>query len=58
MSAPVWWLGRPLWHGRPGPGNGRRLLLVTITVTLVSCAALALTLRAGLPAGIAPGGHR
>jgi uncharacterized membrane protein YidH (DUF202 family) len=58
MSAPVWWLGRPLWHERPGPGNVRRLLLVTITVTLVSCAALALTLRAGLPAGIAPGGRR
>ena len=58
MSAPVWWLGRPLRHERPGSGNGHRLLLVTITVTLVSCAALALTLRTGLPAGIAPGAHR
>jgi uncharacterized membrane protein YidH (DUF202 family) len=52
MSAPVWWLGRPLRRERPGPASGRRLLLVTITVTLVSCAALALTLRATLPAGI------
>jgi uncharacterized membrane protein YidH (DUF202 family) len=58
MSAPVWRLGRPLWHERPGTGNGRRLLLVTITLTLVSCAALALTLRGGLSAGITPGGHR
>lgn len=58
MSALVWGIGRPPRRGRPGPGNGRRLLLVTITVTLVSCAALALTLRAGLPAGIAPGDHR
>jgi uncharacterized membrane protein YidH (DUF202 family) len=58
MSLPVWWLGRPLRHERPGPANGRRVLLVTITVTLVSCAALALTLRAGLPAGIVPGAHR
>ena len=58
MSAPVWWLGHPLRHERPGPGNGHRILLVTITVTLVACVALALTLRAGLPAGIAPGGHR
>jgi len=58
MSAPVWWLGRPLRRERPGPGNGRRLLLVTITVTLASCAALALILGAGLPAGITPSGHR
>jgi uncharacterized membrane protein YidH (DUF202 family) len=58
MSAPVWWLGHPLRHERSGPRNGHRLLLVTITVTLVSCAALVLTLRAGLPAGITPGGHR
>jgi uncharacterized membrane protein YidH (DUF202 family) len=58
LSVPVWWLGRPLHHERPGTDNGRRLLLVTITVTLVSCGALALTLRAGLPAGIVPGGHR
>lgn len=58
MSVPVWWLGRPLQHERPGTDNGRRLFLVTITVTLVSCTALALTLRAGLPAGIMPGGHR
>ena len=47
MSVPVWWLGRPLWHERPGPRSGHQLLLVTITVTLVSCATLALTLRAG-----------
>lgn len=58
MSAPVWSLGRPLRRERPGPLSRRRLLLVTITVTLVSCIALALTLWAGLPAGIAPGGHR
>ena len=58
MSAPVWWLGHPLRHERPGPGNRHRILLVTITVTLVACVALALTLWAGLPAGIAPGGHR
>src|SRR6266496_1682960 len=45
---------RRLRYERPGPGNGRRLLLVIITVTLVSCAALALTLRASLPAGIPP----
>lgn len=58
MSAPVWSLGRPLRRERPGPLGRRRLLLVTITVTLVSCIALALTLWAGLPAGITPGGHR
>ena len=58
MSAPVWWLGHPLRHERPKPRNEHRLLLVTITVTLVSCAALALTLRVGLPAGITPGAHR
>ena len=58
MSLPVWWLGRPLQHERPGTDDGRRLLLVTITVTVVSCTALALTLWAGLPAGIMPGGHR
>ncbi len=55
MSMLVWGIGRPLQHERPVPGDERRLLLVTITVTLVSCAALVLTLRAGLPAGIAPG---
>jgi len=58
MSAPVWWLGRPLRRERLGPGNGRRLLLVTITVTLASCAALVLVLGTGLPAGITPSGHR
>jgi len=54
---PVWWLGRPLRHERPAPGNRRRLLLITSTATLVSSAALALTLRADLPAGITSGGH-
>ena len=39
------------------PAAARGLLLVTITVTL-SCAALALILRIGLPAGIMTGGHR
>ena len=54
MSALVWAISRPLRGERPAPGNGRRLLLVTLTVTLLSCAALALTLLPGLPAGIVP----
>ena len=58
MSALVWGIGHPPRREHPRPGDGRRLLLVTITVTLVSFAALALTLWAGLPAGIVPGSHR
>jgi uncharacterized membrane protein YidH (DUF202 family) len=58
MSAPVWMISHQLRHQRPAPGNRRRLLLVAMTVTLVSCAALALTLRASLPAGITLGVHR
>ena len=54
----IWGVGRPLRREQPATGDGCRLLLVSITVTLVSCAALALTLLPGLPAGIAPGGHR
>ena len=55
MSAPVWWLGHPLRHERPGPPNAHRLLLITITVTLVSCAALALALQVVFPADLVLG---